>query len=600
MGRIQLLSDEIVNQIAAGEIVERPFSALKELVENSLDAEAKNIDIFLKNGGKSKIVVNDDGIGMEKDDLMIAIKRHATSKLNGSNLFDIRSYGFRGEALPSIASVSNFSIESNGFGVGVNFSEETDVFPSPVLNGTRVTAENLFSRIPARLKFLKSDSAELNDCVSVIENIAITSESVNFVLRTDEKTVISFKNDSVTSRIASIFGKEIFERAIYFAENEKNLSVSGYLFHPMDTRYSRNFQRVFVNKRIVNDKIVSASIRNAYKELIPSGRFAIAVVFIEIDPFHVDSNVSPTKSEVRFRDGAYIQKFLTNSVKKHLSKFDRVAVDFDFSRVVPFTKIKTSTIASSKASAPVLPITNRGYSLPHEDDEVVFSNGAARVAQSAPLATYASPGVSPEIPDCNPLYAPSIEDDNENFFGEPIAQIFDTYIIAKTSDALIIIDQHAVHEKIVQEKIVRNLNRSNKQYITKPELMELTTTQLAVARAIINHIGECGFHVEIVQKALLISAIPTVLDSDEAIRFLNDVLEAHDNIENIDIVSFMKRGIASIACHNSIRAGRKLSFGEMSELLKQMAKTKTIHQCNHHRLSFIKITKKQLNKMFDR
>jgi DNA mismatch repair protein MutL len=378
----------------------------------------------------------------------------------------------------------------------------------------------------------------------------------------------------------------------------------------MDTKYSRNFQRIFVNKRIVSDKIVSAAIRNAYKELIPPGRFAIAVIFIEIDPFHVDSNVSPTKSEVRFRDGAYIQKFLTNAIKKHLAEFDRVAVNLDFSRVVPFTEIR-----SPKELARMVPIISKGSErivnapIPQqEEDEVVIfdsagdytvrnTNGSTRVTQPIPEAARAD--VAEKLQEIQ-NYDQLIDKDNENFFGEPIAQIFDTYIVAKAIDGLIIIDQHAVHEKIVQEKIVRNLNSNNKQYITKPELIELSVAQLEVASAIIAHINACGFQAELVQKSLLISAIPTVLDSDEAFRFIHDALEDRANIDGTNVVSIMKRRIAGIACHNSIRAGRRLSFGEMRELMQQMMKTKTIHQCNHHRPSFIKISKKQLDKIFDR
>ncbi|MDR2598492.1 MAG: DNA mismatch repair endonuclease MutL, partial [Holosporales bacterium] len=327
MGRIKFLSNKLVNQIAAGEIVERPCAALKEIVENSIDANAKNIKIFLKRGGKEKIVVEDDGDGLLYDDLPMCIQRHATSKLSGTNLFEVKSYGFRGEALPSIAAVSNFSIESNGYGITVNFSEISDVFPSKITQGTVVTIESLFNQLPARLKFLRSDTAELSACVSAIQNFAIINDGINFTLRSEDRNILSFQSESIESRIASVFGSEMFERSVYFTESDGTISVQGYLFHPTDSKYSQDFQRIFVNSRLVKDRTISGALRSAFRDLIPSGRFAAAILFIEIDPFYVDVNVSPTKSEIRFRDVKYAQNMVTNSIKKNLKKFDRIALD---------------------------------------------------------------------------------------------------------------------------------------------------------------------------------------------------------------------------------------------------------------------------------
>ncbi|MDR0942456.1 MAG: DNA mismatch repair endonuclease MutL [Holosporales bacterium] len=581
MAKIKLLSDEIINQIAAGEIVERPASALKEIVENAIDADAKNIDVFLMNGGKSKIVVEDDGFGLSKEDILMSVKRHATSKLNDSNLFSIASYGFRGEALPSIAAVSNFSIESNGFGVSVNFSDESDVYPSPVKNGTKVTVESLFDKIPARLKFLKSDSVELTNCASVVENFSLTRKDINFVLRTENKTILSFRNDSLEERASKILGSDLFERAVSFKESDETATASGYLFHPMDNRYSQSFQRTFVNGRIVKDKIISLSLRNAYRDLIPAGRFAAAIIFIEIDPFHIDVNVSPTKSEVRFRDSSYAQKFLTNAISKNLSRFDRHALDFDASKIASILDIKRQTQPSVKHEEPKEYIVREGTS------GLVVNNASSSSRLSQAKTTI------PQI----------VEEANKpGFFGEPIGQAFDSYIITEVEDGILIIDQHAVHEKITQYKIMKSLNPNNKQFMMKPEVIELTRSQLSVAKAIVGYINDCGFKAEILRDSAIIHAIPAVLNIDEAIAFIRDVLETYDETtaEDIKVIDVLKRKIADVACHNSIRFGRKLSREEMIEIIKQMENTPTIHQCNHHRPSFFKISKEQLEKTFER
>ncbi|MDR2458549.1 MAG: DNA mismatch repair endonuclease MutL [Holosporales bacterium] len=572
MGKIRLLSDEIINQIAAGEIVERPSSALKEIVENSIDAGARNIDVFLKGGGKEKIVVEDDGVGMSEEDLAMSVKRHATSKLNSNNLFDIMSYGFRGEALPSIASVSNLSIESRGRRISVRFSEESGVYPSSINRGTIVTIENLFGKIPARLKFLKSDKAELTHCLSVIENFALVKNNINFITRSDNKTLSLFNGDSIEDKVSKIVGYDMFKRAIYFSEDGNSMSVNGYLFHPMDNRHSQSSQRVFVNNRVVSDRTVSISIRNAYKDLIPSGRFAIAVMFITIDPFHIDINVSPTKSEIRFRDSVGVQKFITSAISKNLTKFDRTAVEM----YIP-------TQREHRVADP------------------------PRVA----LCEYAKDGatslVAIEHVDPQPMIItreqtnPSInEKEEQNIFGKPIAQLFDSYIVTAIDDGILIIDQHAVHEKITQHRMMKSINVENKRFIARTEVLHLSDSEVDIARKTIDHMNSCGFAVEIAQKSIIVSAIPQIISISEALVFIRNVIENHEIADDINILDNMKHKIANIACHNSIRFGRRLSIDEMAAITKQMEETPSIHQCNHHRTSFVKITKTQLEKMFDR
>jgi DNA mismatch repair protein MutL len=574
VGKIKLLSEQIINQIAAGEIVERPCSALKEVVENSIDAGAKNVYIFLKNGGKTKMVVEDDGEGLSSEDLSMCILRHATSKLSGMNLFEIQSYGFRGEALPSIASVSRFSIESNGLGLTANFSEVSDPFPSKITGGTVVTIEDLFSRIPARLKFMKSDGAELSACISVIENFAIIHRDVNFTVRSDDKCILSFQNDTLPERIARIFGRDIFERSIYFEEEDGTIVVKGYLFHPLDSKYSQEFQRTFVNGRIVRDKTISASIRNAYRDLVIPGRFAVSVIFIEIDPFYVDVNVSPTKSEIRFRDPRYVQKMLTDSIRRNLQRFDKVD-----------RGISSTSIGISENKDIVIDTRVTDYLI--DESDLRLRDGSNSILSKI---SFSSPIKSERL---------DIFDDfkMDNEFGEPLCQIFDSYIVAEKGESIILIDQHAVHEKITQEKILKELKTENKQHLLNPEIIELTRRQKEFISENEHNITQCGFEIQINNNLLMVSAVPAVMDIQTAILFINDIADSKEDLLPIDV---MRHKIADIACHNSIRAGRKMSHGEMQAMLKQMEETKSIHQCNHHRPSFIRITKEQIEKMFHR
>lgn len=605
MSKIRLLSDDLINQIAAGEIVEQPASALKELVENSIDANAKNIDIFLQNGGKSKIVVQDDGEGMDRSDLLVAVQRHATSKLRDDNLFDIRSYGFRGEALPSIASVSNFTIESRSFGVSINFSEQSDVFPSIVESGTRVTVQSLFAKTPARLKFLKSDTVELTACINVIENISLIWPDINISLRTEDKQIIAFQNDSIESRISRIMGVDIFKRSIKFEEKAEHISVSGYLFHPMDNRYSQSFQRIFINGRIVRDKTVSFAIRNAYKELIPAGRFAIAVIFIEIDPFHLDANVSPTKSEVRFRDPRSVQKFLTEAFKKNLLKFDRVTNEVDLGTL---TKQDLSQHMVAMESEQDRHITERVVHMINPLPPTTNVQNISSFKKCREIKQNIHD--DPPLPISDGMLAvdfqqieqqlPHVDDMETSFFGEPIAQVFNAYIITETENGLMIIDQHAVHEKITQDKMLRNISTNNKQFLMKPEIIELSQSEIEVATMILDKLNDCGFVIEVIQNSIMISAIPAILNPAVAVQFIRDILASHDTIDDLEVLDVIRKKIADKACHNSIRFGRKLSHDEMIATIKQMEETPSIHQCNHHRPSFIEISKDQLEKMFNR
>ena len=600
MGKIHILSNELINQIAAGEIIERPASIVKELIENSIDANSTRINIFIQNAGKTKLVIEDNGDGINKDDLKLAMQRHATSKLSGNNLMGITSYGFRGEALPSIAAISRLELESNGFGITVEFLKENEIIQSTIMNGTRITVKDIFDRLPARLKFLRSDNIELSNCISVIENFALTQPSIEFTLRDNKKTILTFKEKSIEERISQVLGNDLFNRAIYISNSDDILQVEGYLFHPMDSKYSQASQRIFINSRVVKDKTISAAIRNAYKDLIPAGRFAICVLFITINPFYLDVNVSPTKSEIRFRDPNYVQKMVSESIQSNLQKFDKVSISIDNEKL----GINTNTMIPGNSLN-----SNQNFdytSLPLLDkNNIKFHDNTYNDKPMYNTLYHKSDFIHTDMkePDFNTKYLDQTiikEEKNISFFGEPIGQLLNTYIICKTENELVIIDQHAVHEKITMEKMKSNINMNNKQHLMNPIVLNLNNTQLATATEVKAYLLECGFNLDFSENTVSVFAIPSIMTEVNVTVFLMDIFESPDIIHELHIIDTIRLKIATAACHNSIRAGRTLSIDEMKSIIKEMEQTLSIHQCNHHRPSFIKLTKQQLESIFER
>lgn len=624
MARIQILSNEIINQIAAGEIIENPASVIKELVENSIDAGSTKINIFLQNAGRVKLIVEDNGSGISHEDLPLAVQRHATSKLTGVNLFDISSYGFRGEALPSIASISQFCIESNGKALHIDFGGEASLVASPIITGTRVSVQNMFDRIPARLKFLKSDNVELSHCLELIENFAITHPSINFTVDSPTKTLLSFISPDQKFRIEEVVGRELLSRSMYLEAADDIMSIRGYFGHPVDSRYfqsshgplySRHSQRIFINDRLVKDKIVSSAIKTAFKDLLPAGRLATCVLFIKINPFYLDINVSPTKSEIRFRDVNYIQKFIIQAIKKNLPQFDQISLDVDDSNLInlPNTTISQSTMGNNVHYIS-RPINTTYTSEKHDKTEYELSDVSRDLDYKTKMHSCINTDhTNLRFPKTD---QPQIDEEKnkllnerplaisfnkqESFWGKPIGQLLDTYIICTTDDALVIIDQHAVHEKITMEKMLKNINIKSSQHLTRPEILDLTASQMLIAQEALSQLSQCGFVIELTTTSMLVSAIPAIMAPSDTRQFLYDIVENANIINELEVKDTIRLKIANIACHNSIRAGRQLTNEEIEAVLYEMEHTESIHQCNHHRPCFVKINKRQLENIFER
>ncbi len=645
MACIRILSDEIINQIAAGEIIESPASVIKELVENSIDAGSTKINIFLQNAGRVKLIVEDNGSGISQDDLPLAVQRHATSKLTEANLFDIGSYGFRGEALPSIASISQFCIESNGKAIHIDFGGEPSLLASPIVTGTRVSVQNMLDRLPARLKFLKSDNVELSHCLRLIENFAITHSSIEFTVDDTSRTLLSFTEADQKSRIEKIVGKELLSRSMYLEEADDIISLRGYFGHPVDSRYfqssygtlySQHSQRIFVNDRWVKDRIVSSAIKTAFKDLLPAGRLATCILFVKINPFYLDINVSPTKSEIRFRDVNYVQKFIIKAIKKNLPQFDQISLNVDDNNITSsFHTPVNQPIINNKVRYMNQSINPSYTSAKHDNSEYELSdvNSSSKIQPCVnSWLTQHTPSETEQLPTeqlstgqlstnnalINQLLTnqPQLDgdktallseqrldinfDEQKSFWGNPIGQLLDTYIICTTDAELVIIDQHAVHEKITMEKMLRSISMKNSQHLTRPEILELTASQMLTAQETLLQLKQCGFAIELTANSMLVSAIPSVMNPSDVRQFLYDIVADANIINELEVKDTIRLKIANIACHNSIRSGRKLTIDEMKSVISEMDRTESIHQCNHHRPCFVKINKKQLENIFER
>ncbi len=560
LNKIKLLSSDIINQIAAGEVVEGPSAALKELIENSIDAYAKNIEIFIKSGGKSKIVVTDDGHGFDSvDDLKMSLVRHATSKLEGNNLFDITSYGFRGEAIPAIAAVSDFSIESISTKVTNNTVES-----SPINNGARVCVENIFKNIPVRMKFLKSDNSEKNKCINIVENFSITRHDIAFIMKEDNKTILNLPATSFAERIKNIYGDDIFKNALYFDENNEIARIYGFLFHPIHSNLSASAgQRLFVNNRIVKNKILPIAARTAYRNIVNSSRYPCVLLCIEVDPFYVDVNVSPTKSEVRFRDEIGMQNFVISVFEKYVQKFNSVILDFPLQS------------SENKANTTYKNNLNYTHNIKQQVRQIVGNSAMYR---------YNTESVAKNI----------IQESTNTKFGRAVCQLFDTYVISCNDETgeVFVIDQHAVYEKIALNNLLAECKTNNIQFLTKP--IKLTNSNKQ--NNYFSIFEKFGFRFN--TETMEVTAIPAYMQTDEALIFINDILNSDDNLLHSE--QYIKSRLATIACHNSVRAGRKLSLFEMNDMLQQMENNDTIYQCNHNRPSFFKLSKNDLDKMFER
>lgn len=609
---IRRLPESLVNRIAAGEVVERPAAAVKELAENALDAGATHIEINLRDGGQSLIKVTDNGRGMTPDELTLAIERHATSKLPDGDLWNIQSFGFRGEALPSIGAVSRMTIISRvkesdqAWQIAVNGGDITPPRPASLAVGTQVEVRDLFFATPARLKFLKTLRTENDYAREAIEKLAMAHPHVDFVWQEDDKRSVRFvaqKENLLTDdassrsvlqeRLADILSAEFMENAVPVAATREGLSISGYASVPTYHRPTSRAQYLFVNNRPVRDKTLLSAVRGAYGDVLPSGRYPMLVLFLTVPPREVDVNVHPTKAEVRFRDGSLVRGLIVTSIRKALEQ----AGQYTTSILAP----QALSMLRAEGASPTYPHP-QGFSDRH-------AGQAPLNWQGTPSAGSAALAMSPHLMADAPLAARATASVAEmpvmmGRLGAAVAQVHETFIIAQTADSVVIVDQHAAHERIVYEKMKQALDSHGikRQLLLIPEVVELddaSATRLLTRAA---ELAELGLIIEgFGQASVLVREIPALLGKTDVKTLLKDLAE--------EIVEFDEAGglrsklediCSTMACHGSVRAGRSLNIDEMNALLRQMEQTVNSGQCNHGRPTYVELKRTDLEKLFDR
>jgi DNA mismatch repair protein MutL len=578
---IRRLPSELINRIAAGEVVERPASALKELVENALDGGATQVAIRLSAGGLEAVEVSDDGTGMTPAEMALALERHATSKLAGDSIDRVTSFGFRGEALPSIASVSRFTLESrvrgsDGWRITVDHGASEGQGPAALPQGTRVQVQGLFDKVPARRKFLRSPRAEYAACLDTVKRLAMARSDVGFTLDHDGRRVLSLQPAEPPARVAELLAHELERHGI---------RMTGVISLPTFNRGMADQQFLFVNSRPVKDRLLVGALRGAYRDLIARDRHPIAALFLNVPLEEVDINVHPAKTEVRFRDPASVRGLIVGGLRAALDQAGhRSAAREQNAAPVMWTTSEDMSRAGESGNpgsfSSDLGVSGSPASAAVMEERLGFDHAPAARAEAAtaPIPTF-------------PL-------------GVARGQVAATYIVAEAEDGLVIVDQHAAHERLVLERM-RRANEGSAvatQAVLIPEVVELDEPECDRLEAAAPELLELGLEIErFGPTAMLVRATPAALGSANIKRMLSDLAaelaelgEALSLRDKLDLVA------ATMACHGSVRAGRILSVAEMNALLREMEVTPRSGQCNHGRPTWVKLGHSEIEKLFGR
>lgn len=600
---VRFLDPTLINQIAAGEVIERPASAIKELVENAIDAGSTKIDIVVREGGRTLISITDNGHGMPQDDLMLAVERHATSKIPDGDLFNIRSLGFRGEALPSIGAVSRLTITSRtvktdtAWRLSVEGGKKGELAPASFGFGTRVEVRDLFYATPARLKFLKAPTTELSHAVDILNRLALAHPEIQFSLMDGDRQVFSYGANK--DRIPSIFGKNFLENACPVLMEREGLTLKGYISVPTFNRSNATAQYLFVNGRPVKDRVLSASVRIAYQDFLAGNRHPVLALFLEIDPAEVDINVHPAKAEVRFRDTGLVRGVFMSALKNALHEAaHRSSSAIAQDAVVAFQRPSPMPSPSSAWSGK----TYSGRSLQGSSapaPRLVFPERRPAPGLAETIASYQAAPVTLDPP---PELAPRPSEDYP--LGLARAQIHSTYILSEAADSLVIIDQHAAHERLVYEKMKREQDSHGikRQALLLPEVVDLPEETLKAFLSRIPDLAQLGLIIEAFGlTAIMVREVPALLVKADWKQLIQDLgAEIQDIDTTLSLSEQLNEILGTLACHNSVRAGRHLSIEEMNALLRQMEATPYSGQCNHGRPTYIKLHRHDIEKLFGR
>lgn len=582
MPAIRVLPELLINQIAAGEVVDRPASALKELLENSVDARAQAIAVLLAAGGVKLVKVTDDGAGIPRDELALALARHATSKIaSGGDLERVASLGFRGEALASIASVSRLTLTSRHDGdrhawtISATGSELSAPVPAPLAAGTSVEVHDLYFNTPARRKFLKSEATEYGHCAEAFTRIALARSEIGFTLQHNGRVQHHLKPQPSAERIAALLGDEFGAAALEMEESGAGLRLTGMVGLPAHARSARDTQYFYVNGRYVRDKLLTHAVRQAYQDVLHHERHPAYVLFLEIDPALVDVNVHPTKNEVRFRDPRAVHQFVFHALNKALAG----------------TSAGTSTAGASASAAlqagALRPVFSRqggmalGVAQPEAFYETLFGNRAEAAAQPAPADGAGAP----------PL-------------GYALAQLAGIYILAQNALGLVIVDMHAAHERIMYEKLKTALDERAipMQPLLVPAVFSADAIDIATAEENRGVLQQIGFDIAPASPAALVArGVPAMLSDADAQALARDVLrEVREYGASRVLTERRNELLGTMACHAAVRANRRLALPEMNALLREMEETERSGQCNHGRPTWHQISIGELDRLFMR
>jgi DNA mismatch repair protein MutL len=600
---IRLLPDGVINRIAAGEVVERPASAVKELVENAIDAGAGHIEVRISEGGRALIQVVDDGCGMAREELMLAIARHATSKLpDDDDLSHIATLGFRGEALPSIAAVSRLEIVSreagaeNAWSLAVEGGAVGKVAPAAHPPGTTVTVRDLFYATPARLKFLKAERTEAGHIVDCLQRLAMARPDIAFTLSDGEREILRAPVaadliDPRLARLALIIGRDFADNAIAVDAEREGVRLTGYAGLPTYNRATARQQYLFVNGRPVRDKLLTGAVRGAYQDFIGGGRHPVLALFLELPPEALDVNVHPAKTEVRFREAGVVRGLIVGSLKRALAEAGHRAA----------TTVSQAALGAVRpgngAFQPVLPAHGgaaRG-SYPVAPTSAMRGLSDVAAAYHAPLAEPTA-----EMPEAGP----QAEGAPDYPLGVARGQLHATYIVAQTADGIVIVDQHAAHERLVYERMKAALASGGvaRQILLLPEVVELEESMASrlVARA--EELAGLGLVIESFGPgAVIVRETPAMLGEGDVKGLVRDLAEELAEFgEGVALRERLSEVCSSMACHGSVRAGRRLKAEEMNALLREMEATPHSGQCNHGRPTYVELKLADIERLFGR
>ena len=618
---IRQLDDAAINRIAAGEVVERPASAVKELVENAIDAGSRRIEIAYADGGKTLIRITDDGCGITEEQLPLALSRHATSKIDGTDLLDIHTFGFRGEALPSLGAVGRLSITSrvgkaSAAQISVEGGAMSAVKPAALSGGTIVELRDLFYATPARLKFMRSDRAEAQAITDVVKRLAMAEPFVGFTLRDvtggGEGRVtfrVEAENgdlfDALHGRLARILGKEFAENALKIDAEREGLRLIGYAALPTYSRGSSVAQYLFVNGRPVKDKLLVGALRGAYFDYLSRDRHPAAALFIDCDPHLVDVNVHPAKSEVRFRDPGLARGLIVSSLRHALAEAGHRAS----------TTVANSTLDAFKpeplghmGALGAMPSAPAGPARVYQMDRPSLGARTAAYQAQAPLPQ------EPGFADLTEAYSARVEPVETEVaqevpaeglpLGAARAQVHENYIVAQTETGMVIVDQHAAHERLVYEKLKRQMaeNGVAAQALLIPEIVELSEGDCARIMTVADELSKLGLTIEAFGGgAVAVRETPALLGEVNARAMVLDILDELDDAgESMLVQAKLEAILSRVACHGSIRSGRRMRGEEMNALLREMEATPHSGQCNHGRPTYVELKLADIERLFGR